>query len=701
MASAEDYAGWIVSNADKKGSPEFEKVAAAYQLARLSSPTGSAEDTAPLKIGKEAFPDTLRQVLRDANWGTRNLAAAGTAVTNLWEGVKQFAGQQNNDTIANNRIIRDEAPVGAIAGDIALTALPFSAAGNSIKAAAAVGAGYGATLPVENATGWQDIAKGKALNTVVGGATGAGGQWVSNKASSMLARKIDQLALRKSQNAVKDATLQGSIDFGYKVPPSMMPDSGITARIIEGVSGKYKTNQLFGINNQEITNRGVRSALGLADDAPLTKEAMQALRNTAYKSGYEPLTTIGQIKTDKTYSDAMSRIVENYRGAARSFPGAASDDVMNSILGKEVGGTPGKSVFIDSFGNIVNDVKIPPKPKLRSLLAEIKNAGGINKTELPDLGLEKVDKAYPGLFRKDGGMQMDRLVEQLDEKGWLVPGQLDDLERNGVGGSHEYVRDMIRGALDKEQVLHPADWDAYASYADALKNLSDRGIKQINIPGTEAKTVGGVNVETFDAGDAIKMTQILRDEASSAFAKGDKGLGKAKREAANAIESQIERHLFAMGKNGGDLLKNFRESRILMAKAHDVGDAIREGSGAVNAKTFGAKLQRGKPLTGELATIGKFANTFGDVAGIPQSGHANPFTIMDAGYAVAGGSLNPLAYALPLARVGARYGLLSNPVQRAISSPAYAVSPAARMGSGLLGYAPIGGTVLGLNALNQ
>jgi hypothetical protein len=680
----------------------IEDTPAAGKWVIEDAPEVGADDTAyPIKIGKEAFPDTLRQVLRDANWGTRNIAAAGTAVTNLWEGVKQFAGQQNNDTIANNRIIRDEAPVGAFAGDVALTAMPFSAAGKSIKAAAAVGAGYGATLPVENATGWQDVAKGKALNTVVGGVTGAGGQWVSNKATSALTRKIGDLALRKSQNAVKDATLSESIAAGYKLPPSMMPDSGVTARILEGVSGKYKTNQLAGINNQEVTNKLARSALGLAEDSPLTKEAMQKLRTAAYKSGYDPVTTIGQINTDKVYSDAMNRIVEKYQGAARSFPGAASDDVMNAILGKEVGGSPGKSVFIDSFGDIVKDVKIPPEPKLRSLLAEIKRAGGINKSELADLGLEKVDKAYPGLFRKDGGMKMDRLLETLDESGWMAQGQVDDLERNGVGGAHEYVRDMIRGAFAKDLVIHPGDWDAYTSHADALKTLSDRGIKQIKIPGREAKIVGGVNVETFDAGDAIRMTQILRDEASSAFASGQSGLGKAKREAADAIESQIERQLFAMGKNGGDLLRNFKESRKLMAKAHDVGDAIREGSGAVNAKTFGAKLQRGKPLTGGLATIGKFANTFGDVAGIPQSGHANPFTIMDAGYSVAGGALNPLAYTLPLARVAARYGLLSNPVQRAVSSPTYAVSPAARMGSGLLGYAPIGGTVLGLNALNQ
>lgn len=38
MASAEEYASWIVANPDKRGTPEFETVARAYQLARTSAP---------------------------------------------------------------------------------------------------------------------------------------------------------------------------------------------------------------------------------------------------------------------------------------------------------------------------------------------------------------------------------------------------------------------------------------------------------------------------------------------------------------------------------------------------------------------------------------------------------------------------------------------------------------------------------------
>lgn len=123
--------------------------------------------------------------------------------------------------------------------------------------------------------------------------------------------------------------------------------------------------------------------------------------------------------------------------------------------------------------------------------------------------------------------------------------------------------------------------------------------------------VKGISVGSFDSGDAIKMTQILRNDASKSFAQGDKELGMAQRQAAGAIEDQIERHLQTHGNfNAPDLLDNFRDARTLMAQSHDIEDAIREGGNSVIPSVFGAKFQAGKPLSGGLDTIGGFANNF-------------------------------------------------------------------------------------------
>jgi len=307
---------------------------------------------------------------------------------------------------------------------------------------------------------------------------------------------------KAAPNPVLEATAREVMDAGYKLPPSLIPGSGVVPRVLEGVSGKFKTNQLAGIKDQVTTDALARKYNGLPDDAPLTSEAMQQIRKDAYAKGYEPVAKVGDIATDKTFAATIDKLTDNRKMAAKSFPNAVADDITPVI--------------------------------------------------------------------------------------------------------------------------------------QALK------------------------VSKFDAGEALQMTQILRDEATAAYRTGNNALGQAKRGAAKAIEDQIERSLSLQGKDGAELLKGFRDARTRMAKSHTTEDAIREGGGMVDAKVFGRRLQAGKPLTEEGATIGKFANNFKDVSGIPQSGHANPFTVLDMFTGLGGaGFASPVA-ALPLARVAARYGILSD-----------------------------------------
>ena len=109
MPTADEYASWIVQNADKKGTPEFDIVSRAYQDAMANR---QVSQSSPVKIGKEAFGDTLRQVLQESDWGTRNIAGAGTALSDLWQGAKQLVGAGDKQAIEANNIIKEEAPIG-------------------------------------------------------------------------------------------------------------------------------------------------------------------------------------------------------------------------------------------------------------------------------------------------------------------------------------------------------------------------------------------------------------------------------------------------------------------------------------------------------------------------------------------------------------------------------------------------------------
>jgi hypothetical protein len=264
-------------------------------------------------------------------------------------------------------------------------------------------------------------------------------------------------------------------------------------------------------------------------------------------------------------------------------------------------------------------------------------------------------------------------LETLHQRGWINSREMAEAE-NMTGGAQEFAKDLVRSALNGDKVIHPAEREAFYAFDKAMQDIADSGVKKVTIPGSAGELSGGLRVKDFDAGNGVKMIQILRDEASDAFRAGDSALGRAKKEAAKALEDQIERALPTKGKDGAALLKEFREARTLMAKSHNVEQAIQEGGGHVNAKVLGAALQRGKPLTGELKTIGGFANNFKDVAGIPQSGFSSPITALDAFGAagMAGMGAGVGAVALPAARVAARSLITSAPYQKAfVSGPKY------------------------------
>lgn len=487
--------------------PEGTTPEQAQSMIQSEIPKVGAGDTAPVKMGKEAFPDTLREVLAGTDWGTRNIAGAGTALSNLWEGVKQFAGQEDQGKIASNRIIREEAPVGAIAGDIALTAAPFGLAGKSIPAAAGVGAGYGLTLPVE-ANNWQDVVKGKAINTGIGGATGAGGQWVANKASGWLADKATKLAADRSKNAPIDATIKEAIDAGYVIPPGQVKPSFMN-RQLESVGGKIATQQMASSKNQVVTDDLARKAANLMPDEPITPDTLKAARDV-----------------------------------------------------------------------------------LKQPYVEIANAGLQPKLDALDAARSEANAAW-----------------------------------------REYSRQGTRSALN--------DYKQFS---------------------TDAKT----------------------------------------------IEKEIETALFKANKP--DLMKQFRDARVALAKNHDVESALIEGGGTVDARAIGRMFQRGDKMTGELETIGKFANNFKknvqpeSTMGTPDA-HNLKWILSGALGAGGGMSDDPRYAALGLLPIvgssAARTALFSKAAQSALANPSYNVPITSRMAGGLLGYSPIGGTVFGLNSFGQ
>ena len=468
-----------------------EAVAAPFD-ALLNAPTNV------LNLGKAAFgtaatalgrPDLAPDLTPAPDYARRLLERGG------------FIDEQNSPQTTGQRLLAS-----GIKGGVGMAMNPSASVGQT---AALMGSGSLAGLAAQGtkeATGSDVAANSVAVLSplAIAGAT------------RLAQNKVADIRAQQSRNAPKDEALRAGLEAGYQVPPSMVQPTK-TNQVIESIGGKIATQQEASTNNVQVTDKLARQALNLPPDAPLTPEVTQSVRREAFQRGYAPLESAGQISTGRLYRQDLDKIVNQYQGAARSFPQAVRDDV--------------------------------------------------------------------------------------------------------------------------------------------------------------SRMVDGLRRRSFDAGDAVKMSATLREEASKSFSTGDAALGKAQRAAADAIENQIERGLGGTPQTA-EMMQNFRDARQLMAKAHTVEDAIKVGTGSVDANKLAAALQRKEPLSGELKVAAEFANNFRKAVQTPQvvgsqgvsKAAALASMLAGGGGAAAFGPFGAVAGAVPfVAPPVARSFMLSGPYQRGIS----------------------------------
>ena len=245
--------------------------------------------------------------------------------------------------------------------------------------------------------------------------------------------------------------------------------------------------------------------------------------------------------------------------------------------------------------------------------------------------------------------------------------------RQGAAGAYEAIRGAGPIAADPRYKAELAA--VTARFRGAARDFP--GIAKTDID----DVIKEVQKDTFDADSAVDAISILRDKASTAFAQGDKTIGKAYRAVSDAMEGVIERNLAGRGENASGLLRAFREARQLIAKTYTVEKALNDSTGNVAAQKLGQQLSRGKPLSGELETAARFGQAFPRAAReVMDSGSVRNTDAIVSG-ATAGLSGQPWYLAYPFLRMGARNALLSETVQNSLIRQAQGVPPGFVMGS--------------------
>lgn len=304
-----------------EGTTEQEVMAFAQNVGKAEAPAPQADEFDPTKgmSGYEKF-----------------MAGVGKGMVDIGRGVGQMTGFVSQEDI--DLAQKEDAPLmntglgkaGNIAGSIAVAApAAFIPGANTAVGATLTGASLGAAQPV--ATG-----ESRTKNAAFGGIFGAAGHQFGTKVVPAVINKAKQAiasaAANKAANATKDATIASSRQAGYVLPPSEVNPSKIS-NILERWAGKASVAQQASINNQQVTNKLVREALDLPKDAPITKEALQPIKEAAWKV-YEQVKSVGQLSADDQFTKTLNGISKEFNGLAKEFPelgNSGIDDLVTAL----------------------------------------------------------------------------------------------------------------------------------------------------------------------------------------------------------------------------------------------------------------------------------------------------------------------------------------------------------------------------------
>ena len=350
MATADQYAQWIVDNQNLKGSEKFNIVAQAYQESKGAEPTESMPENKPIEnpmwqstgggaaVGRPTLVNRTN-VLPEPRPLESALAGATKSLVDLPVGAAQLAtgGNLGTSQLAQNlskqsevysqanpmsygagRVVGAVAP--AMAGGSAIGAIPSFAKMGNLGQNLALGAATGALTPEETGKTGAELYKEQAKQAGIGAGVGA------------LLTPIQKLAgvLRGPEQSKQMAgAVEKAREAGYVMPPTQARGD-IANRLMEGIAGKASTAQNASAKNQEVTHKLVAKSLGLPEDEVILPEVLKDLRSKAGEA-YAKLETIGTITPGKEYTETLNKISGKAVKAQEGFPNAPASPIIGLV----------------------------------------------------------------------------------------------------------------------------------------------------------------------------------------------------------------------------------------------------------------------------------------------------------------------------------------------------------------------------------
>lgn len=281
-------------------------------------------------LGKAALGAGYSAVTGKPGWDVGEPFPVGHALTNLMDKSELTSTQAPRPDDTVSRYLNTAGNVaGGIAGGEGVGAL----AGNAPSNAAQLARSFATATPPAIAA--RAIAEKKPFESdAANNAASILTQALGTSAAGALLRPKGELL---PENQIKnDAVMQGH-ELGYQFPPATTNPSGMNiAR--ETMAGKTNVAQHMAINNQEVTNEGARTDMGLpAGKGGAITDLELATAKAQAAPGYEALRNAGQIQAPPNFDTQLSAALSKQSGAGRLSSKLADPDlanIVNEIKGK-------------------------------------------------------------------------------------------------------------------------------------------------------------------------------------------------------------------------------------------------------------------------------------------------------------------------------------------------------------------------------
>ena len=303
--------------------------------------------------------ESLKQTLADESWLGRNLAGIGSAAAKTYYGGKQLLqggtlSPEDQSAVKDWSTIESAAPVGAIAGNMGMLALPGTAlskiplaagVGKAILApatalqAAGVGAGYSALQPTEQ-QGIEGL-KQRGIEALKGGAAGVAGYGLAKGAGKILNPTVSP-AVQLLQNEGIPTTFGQTLGGRTRVTEGKLTSTPILGDLIASQQGKGIDALNVAAYNRALSPIGEKSSgkVGFEGVEEVHKKLSEKYADIAGKMHFNPdgqfgadlskiRTMVDELPPESAsmYDKMLNRIV-----ASRATPqGTMSGETLKSV----------------------------------------------------------------------------------------------------------------------------------------------------------------------------------------------------------------------------------------------------------------------------------------------------------------------------------------------------------------------------------